>query len=49
MELQDWEDFINPKKKISLAFIILFPKNKPQGYKEYVISFIAFPLEKMLL
>ena len=42
LELQEWEDFIKSNKIKILAIIMLVPKKIPQGYKEHVISCIAF-------
>ena len=42
LELQEWEDFIKSNKTRILAIVMLAPKKNPQGYKDHVISFIAF-------
>ena len=49
LELQEWEGCIKSNKTIILANIILVPNKNPHGYKGHDISFISFPLEKVLL
>ena len=46
LELQEWDDCINPHKTIILAIIMLVPNKNPQGYKEHIISCIAFDFRK---
>ena len=45
MKLQEWEDYIESKTRIS-AIIIFDSCNNLPGYKERVISFILFSFEE---